>query len=132
MRKLPGVDYYWRVPREDSLSSLESFKTRHGDGGMITAYRRIMTDVMTIGVLTPHRRRLIGGEVIRLALNCRNFGGSPSVAERGLLDAYGYGLIGLLKTGVCRLLLRCWWRIGGLLPSMALLNRLARQAEPAA
>ena len=132
IHKLPGVDYYWRVPRPDSLSSLESFKTRHGDGGMITAYRRIMTDVMTSGVLTPHRRRLISGEVIRLSMNCRNFGGSPSLAECGLLDAYGYGLIGLLKTGVCRLLLRCWWRIGGRLPAMALLNRLARQAEPAA
>ena len=127
MHKSPGVDYYWRVPRQDSLSSLESFKTRHGDGGMIKAYRRIMNDVITSGVLTPHRRRLISGEVIRLAMSCRNFGGSPSVAERGLLDAYGYGLIGPLKTGVCRLLLRCWWRIGGRLPSMALLNRLAAE-----
>lgn len=132
MYKLPGVDYYWRVPRQDSLSSLESFKTRHGDGGMISAYRSIMAVVMASGVLTPHRRRLISGEVIRLAVNCRNFGGSPSVAEQGLLDAYGHDLIGPLKTGVCRLLLRCWWRIGGGLPAMALLNRLARQAEQAA
>ena len=132
MHKFPGIDYYWRVPRQDSLSSLESFKTRHGDGGMINAYRSIMTDVMTSGVLTPHRRRLISDEVIRLAMICRNFGGSPSVAERGLLDAYGYGLIGPMNTGVCRLLLRCWWRICGRLPSMSLLNRLARQAEPSA
>ena len=132
MHKFPGVDYYWRVPRQDSLSSLESFKTRHGDGGMISAYRSIIAVVMASGVITPHRRRLISGEVIRLAMNCRNFGGSPSVAERGLVDAYGYGLIGPLKTGFCRFLLRCWWRIGGTIPAMGLLNRLARQAEPSA
>jgi glycosyltransferase involved in cell wall biosynthesis len=131
MHKLLGVDYYWRVPRKDSLSSLESFKIRFGDGGMISAYRSIMAVVMASGVLTPHRQRLIRAEVIRLAMNCRNFGGSPSLAERGLLDAYGYGLIGPLKISICRLLLRCWWRIGGRLPAMALLNRLAKQAEPA-
>lgn len=131
IRKLPGIDYYWRVPREDSLSSLESFKTRHGDGSMIIAYQRIVADVMASGMLTPTRRRLISGEVLRLAVNCRNFDGSPSVAEQGLLDAYGYGLIGLLQASVSRLLLRCWWRICGRLPAMALLNRLSRLTESA-
>ena len=125
--KQPVVDYFWRVPRADSLSSLESFKSRHSDGGMITAYRAIMAEVMRSGGDTPYRRRLMAGEVIRLASNCRNFAGTASQAEQGLLDACRLGLFTPWTTQACRLLLRCWWRIGGRVPAMALLNRLANQ-----
>ena len=123
--KLYGVDYYWRVPRADSLSSLESFKTRHRDGGMINAYRAIQAEVIQSGALTPGRRSIIAGEVIRLALCCRSFGGIPVVAEQGLLDARRQGFLDAVTTVVCRLLLRNWWRIAGRIPSMAMLNRLA-------
>ena len=123
--RVERVDYYWRVPREDSLSSLESFKTRHRDGGMIRAYQAILHQVVKSGSLTPLRRRLMVAESIRLAVRCRNFGGSASMAEQILLDACNAHLIDRGTTTVCRVLLRCWWRLGGILPSMALLNRLA-------
>ena len=128
--KLRVVDYYWRVPRPDSLTSLESFRTRHGDGGMIAAYRKIMAEVS--GMLTPRRRRVMSSEEIRLAVNCRNVGGSPSGPELGLLDARRFGFIGPLRSWACRLLLRCWWRIAGRLPAMSLMNRLASRAEQTA
>lgn len=123
--RVERVDYYWRVPREDSLSSLESFKTRHRDGGMIRAYQAILHQVVKSGSLTPLRRRLMVAESIRLAVRCRNFGGSASMAEQVLLDACNAHLIDRGTTTACRVLLRCWWRLGGILPSMALLNRLA-------
>lgn len=123
--RVERVDYYWRVPREDSLSSFESFKTRHRDGGMIRAYQAILHQVVNSGFLTPLRRRLMVAESIRLAVRCRNFGGSASMAEQILLDACNAHLIDRGTTAVCRVLLRCWWRLGGILPSMALLNRLA-------
>jgi hypothetical protein len=131
VHKLPGGDYFCRLARADPLSSLESFKTRYRDGGMIAAYRAILAEVMCSGAATPHRRRLMAGEVIRLAVCCRNFGGSPAVAEQALLDAHRQGLLGPCTTGACRLLLRCWWRISGRVPAMALLNRLASQVSPA-
>ncbi|WP_254939427.1 glycosyltransferase family A protein [Cyanobium sp. Morenito 9A2] len=127
-RKLAGVDYFWRVPRNDSLSSLESFKLRHRDGGMITAYRAIIAEVMGNGCSTSLREAVMAREVIRLMMDCRNFGGSAQCCEQGLLDAAQRGLLPAWKLVASRVLLRCWWRIGGRLPAMALLNRLAGEA----
>ena len=128
VRKIPVVDYFWRVPRKDSLSSLQSFKCRHGDGGMITAYRQIMADVMENGVCTPPRATVMANQVIQLAVLCRNFGGWPSEAEQGVLDAHDHGILGYWKTKACRVLLRCWWRIGGVVPAMSLLSRIPANA----
>ena len=131
VHKLSWVDYFWRIPRTDSLSSFESFKKRHRDGSMITAYRAILAEVVHSGSATPHRRRLMAGEGIRLAVCCRNFGGTPSVAEQAVLDARRQRLLGACNTWFCRLLLRCWLPIGCRLPAMMLLNRLATQVSRA-
>jgi len=123
-KKLEGVDYFWRVPRSDSLSSHDSFKRRHRDGGMVKAYRAIINDVVGTGNLTPSRAEIMVREVIKLAIRCRNFGGSAELAEGGLIDARHHHLLGPWKTIACRLLLRCWWRMVGRLPAMGLLSRL--------
>lgn len=124
-KKLPGVDYFWRVPRSDSLSAFEAFKAQHRNGGMISAYQAIMVDVMGSQQATHQRRLLMSREMIRLALHCRNLGGSAAVAERGVCIAVQRGVLQPLVGWACRLLLRCWWRLAGRFPAMALLNRLA-------
>jgi GNAT superfamily N-acetyltransferase len=125
IRKIPKVDYFWRVPRTDSLSSFESFKRRHSDGSMIKAYRSIITEVIRSGAYTPLRARLIAHEAIQLAVCCRSFGGSPAQAEKGLLDAHRFHLLGFWTTVVCRLLLRSWVAIAGKRPAMSLLSRMS-------
>ena len=130
--RLAGVDYFWRVPRCDSLSSLESFKRRHRDGGMICAYQAILREVVSSGADTACRRRLMAVEVIQLASRCRTFGGSPSVAEQGVLVACRLGLLEPWRAWACSLLLRAWWRIGTRVPAMALLHRLALQTATSA
>ena len=124
-KKLPGVDYYWRVPRSDSLSAFEAFKAQHRSGGMISAYQAILADVVVSTQATHVRRRLMGREMIMLALQCRNLGGSAAVAERGVRMAVQRGVLQPWVCWTCLLLLRCWWRLAGRLPAMALLNRLA-------
>ena len=119
------VDYFWRVPRNDSLSSLESFKRRHRDGGMIKAYQAIMKDVVFSGKVTQQRTNLMTKEIIKLAIQCRNFGGSSELAEQGIMDAHRHHLLKYWKLIICRVLLRCWWRVGGIVPAMSLLGRLA-------
>lgn len=123
--KLLGIDYYWRTPRIDSYSSLEGFKKRHCDGGMIAAYRMIMDEVICCNVDTPLRRKIMANTVIHFSVLCRNFGGKASVAERGILDAHRHGLIGAVSTILFRLLLRVWWHFLGRVPAMSLMTRLS-------
>lgn len=122
--KLTNVDYHWRRPRRDSLSSLDGFKQHHARGSMIDAYLAILASVATPSLLTARRAVLLRREAVKLAVHCRLNGGSVANAFRSV-DAAGHaGLLSAANRAEIRLALVLWpLRLGGRIPSMAWLHR---------
>jgi hypothetical protein len=123
--KLEGVDYYWRVPRRDSLSAQDSFKEHHANGGMIKVLSAICLDVQLCKQLTTSRKHILAKESLRLALQCRLFGGRCSTAQMALATARHYQLLSEVRILIAEILLRFWWRVGGRIPAMSLYKLLA-------
>src|SRR5262249_29560546 len=73
--KLPTIDYFWRKPGSDSLSSFESFKRHYASGAMLLAYLHVVEAVCSAGADTLLRRQLLVREALRLGISCRLFGG---------------------------------------------------------
>lgn len=121
--KLPGIDYYWRHVREDSLSALESFKRHHADGGMILAFTKIIATVSLAGQWTAQRRETQRQEAINLATRCRLWGGTLRTASRAIKAARGQGLLSWPEQMEITAALAGWFRVADKIPSMAYLNR---------
>jgi len=122
-KRLPQVDYYWRQPRADSLSSFESFNKHHGAGNMIKVYAKILESVSENQCWIPKRQRAQADEAVRLAIRCRMNGGSSSTAMRAIELAREHGLMNGVQVAECRMALKNWFRLGGKIPSLAYLSR---------
>lgn len=122
--KIDGVDYYWRRPRPDSLSSQEAFQRRHAAGDMILAFRKMLAVVDSTGRMTPARRLALRREAIRLATLCRLNQGAFTTARAAISTAGEARLLSLHERIEIGLALRLWpLRLGSKIPSMAYLNR---------
>src|SRR5262249_20906485 len=78
--KLSSIDYFWRKPRPDALSSFESFKTHYASGAMLLAYLHVVDVICSAGADTQLRKQLLVNEAIRLGIFCRLFGGDFQTA----------------------------------------------------
>jgi len=123
--KLKSVDYYWRVPRRDSLSAQDSFKEHHANGGMIKVLNAICLDVQLCRQWTASRKRILAKESLSLALQCRLLGGRYSTAHMALVTARHHHLLSEVRILIAEILLRFWWRVGGRIPAMSLFKLLA-------
>ena len=121
--KLPWIDYFWRKPRRDALSSFESFKTHYASGAMLLAYLHVVDAVCSAAADTQLRRKLLVTEAIRLGIFCRLFGGDFQTAISGIREIRARGWLGACRAMEISMALRCWFPVYGRVPAMSWLNR---------
>jgi glycosyltransferase involved in cell wall biosynthesis len=121
--KLPVVDYFWRAPRRDSLSSFDSFKAHHANGGMLLVYLHIVDAVCSTGEDTPPRKELLIKEALRLGICCRLFDGDFRTSVTGIRAVRARGWLGTRRALEILTAFRCWFRVFGHVPALTWLNR---------
>jgi len=121
--KLSSIDYFWRKPRPDALSSFESFKTHYASGAMLLAYLHVVDVICSAGADTQLRKQLLVNEAIRLGMFCRLFGGDFQTAISGIHAMRARGWLGACRAMEISMALRCWFTMYGRVPAMSWLSR---------
>ena len=122
-RKIQKVDYYWRASRSDSLSSFNSFKLHHANGGMIKVYQAILETISATGNWTERRRTAQAAELIKLATRCLLYRGTKRTALGAVDVASAHKVLSGTQEAELRLALLTWTRIFGRIPSLSWLAR---------
>lgn len=124
------VDYFWRVPREDSYSGFDRMKQDHRLGYHILAFVRGVEAIDVSGAWTPERKLAAWQEAVQLAVTCRIYGGdfrTSIKAVNTMIAQHGEFKMGGLEVWLA---MRFWSSISGKVPSLIWLNRRGYKTTP--
>lgn len=121
-QRVDEVDFYWRAPREDSMSSFDSFKRWYRSRDYIDAFRLVVSAATAGGPLSPRRRKALWRQAVKVAALARMFGADAAAARAALRSAYEGGCGSAFDYIEASILATLWLRIGRRLPTLAYLN----------
>lgn len=121
--RIDEVDYFWRCPRADSLSSFEASKTHHRDGSHILAFCRAIDWVGTQQRWKTCLRKAAWREAVRLAALCRLHGGTRNVAQSSLDGAHRWECGSMREYVEASACIATWARAFGKVPALTYLAR---------
>lgn len=124
-KRLDVIDYAWRRPRTDSMSSFESFKASFKNGTRLLSFEKALDHVGNAGLFDDRSRLAVKKTAFRYAISCRLYGGSYKTAMSVIKRAYRWRCISPQDYIVGRAMLFFWFKIFGRIPAMTLLKRYA-------
>ena len=117
------VDFGWRIPDRLSLSSFDSFKLAYRNGSFIFTFGKIVDLLKKYNLATPHRKKIIKKEAIRLAMQVRLNNGKFIHVNKALSIARKAEALNAAEAIELKVIFHLWVKIFGKIPSLSYLHR---------